>query len=208
LQIAHNGLNEVIVVSEILERYIREKFPKYPVVSSTCKHIEDPEKLRSELNKDYKMVVLDYNLNNKFEMYNTFSQEEKSKCEFLCFEVCIPNCPKRHEHQINTGQNIINLVKHLETGCGFEPIPFECMNGVLHTIYDIQDYPTFISPEAIYQKYVPMGFRNFKLESRTTDTLVLLDFYCQYLVKPEYRDKTRIDMLMHLKRNGVYKLES
>ncbi|MDR0917885.1 MAG: hypothetical protein LBM93_01335 [Oscillospiraceae bacterium] len=204
LEVAHNGLNEVIVVSEVLEEYIRNKYPKFPIVSSTCKHIENHNLLREELKKDYKMVVLDYNLNNNFELLETL--EPKEKCEFLCFEVCIPNCSRRIEHQINTGQNTINLVNHLNTGCGFTPIPFQCDYGEKHSIYDIQDFPTFISPEAIYEKYVPLGFSNFKLESRTTDTLVLMDFYIQYLVKPEHKDKTRLDLLMHLKRNGVYKV--
>ncbi|MDR0919915.1 MAG: hypothetical protein LBM93_11855 [Oscillospiraceae bacterium] len=205
LKIAHNGLNEVIVVSPILEEYIRKNYPKYPVVSSTCKHIEDKDELLAELKKDYKMVVLDYNLNNQFDFLETI--EEKDKCEFLCYEVCIPNCPRRHEHQNNIGQNSINYINHLKTGEKFTPIPFHCDNGEKYSLYDVLDYPTVITPEGIFDKYVPMGFSNFKLESRATEIIALADFYAYYLAKPEYRDRVRIELFMHLNRNGVYKVK-
>ena len=64
MRMADNGLNEVIVNSPILEEYIREKYPSYKITSSTCKQIEDFDALSAELDKDYSLVVLDYNWNN------------------------------------------------------------------------------------------------------------------------------------------------
>ena len=39
LKMADNGMNEVIVMSPILEQYIRENYPGYKITSSTCKQI-------------------------------------------------------------------------------------------------------------------------------------------------------------------------
>ena len=68
MQAADNGMNEVLVVSSILESYIREKYPNFKINSSTCKEIRDIDNLNAELEKDYALVVLDYNLNNQFDL--------------------------------------------------------------------------------------------------------------------------------------------
>ena len=67
MKIANNGMNEAIVFSPILEDYIRNTYPDYKITSSTCKRITDAKELNEELNKDYKIVVLDYDLNNRWE---------------------------------------------------------------------------------------------------------------------------------------------
>lgn len=59
LRTAENGKNGVIVVSSILEQYIRDKYPGYKITSSTCKRITDINNLNSELDKNYDIVVLD-----------------------------------------------------------------------------------------------------------------------------------------------------
>ena len=41
MKVADNGMNEVLVVSPILEEYIRKNYPGYKVNSSTCKAIKD-----------------------------------------------------------------------------------------------------------------------------------------------------------------------
>ena len=64
MHLADNGLNEVIVASPVLEDYIRKNYPSYKLTSSTCKRITDPDKLYEEVDKDYHIVVIDYDLNN------------------------------------------------------------------------------------------------------------------------------------------------
>ena len=44
MHLADNGMNECIVMSPILEDYIRKNYPNYKLTSSTCKRITDPEK--------------------------------------------------------------------------------------------------------------------------------------------------------------------
>ena len=52
-RIAENGLNEIIVNVPVLEDYIRKNYPRYPLISSTVKQIEDRDALLAELEKDY-----------------------------------------------------------------------------------------------------------------------------------------------------------
>ena len=99
MQVADNGMNEVMIFSPILEKYIREKYPSYKLNSSTCKEIRDIAQVNEELKKDYYLVVLDYNFNNKFDELAKI--EDKARCEILVNTLCTPNCPRRGEHYQN-----------------------------------------------------------------------------------------------------------
>lgn len=85
-------------------------------------------------------------------------------------------------------------------------IPLEkwyCEYGEKNCIHTIQNYCTYISPEAIWEKYVPMGFSNFKIEGRTANLFSLVETYCHYLVRPEYQGQARILLLNNLAANKV-----
>ncbi len=70
--------------------------------------------------------------------------------------------------------------------------------------YAITDYVTYISPQAVFEKYLPMGFNNFKIEGRTLPDICLLEYYIIYMVKPEYQNKIRLDMLQALTGKHKY----
>ena len=95
-RIAENGLNEIIVNKQCLEDYIRKNYPKYPLISSTVKQIENRDQLLAELEKDYKLVVLDYNWNNNFKELETLPH--KDKIELLINPYCTPHCKRRKAH--------------------------------------------------------------------------------------------------------------
>ena len=65
MRLADNGMNQVLVNSPVVEQYIRDNYPSFPLISSTTKRITDTKELISELGKDYRLVVLDYDLNNR-----------------------------------------------------------------------------------------------------------------------------------------------
>ncbi len=88
LKLGHNGMNEVLVNSPILEEYIREKYPKYRIISSTTKGIKTIDGLNEELEK-YPIVVADYTLNNKEEL---FQIPNRDRCEILLNTNCADNC--------------------------------------------------------------------------------------------------------------------
>lgn len=203
MKVADNGMNEVLVVSPILEEYIREKYPSFKINSSTCKEIRNVDDLNAELEKDYHLVVLDYNLNNQFDLLEKV--ERKDKCEILVNAVCVPNCPRRGEHYRYIGKVEQITLKNRKLPPDKQiPVPgWHCEYGMKNSFYDTWEYPTYVSPEAIWEKYVPMGFENFKLEGRTASILSLIDQYAFYLMKPEKRDEGRLLLTMWLEQSKV-----
>lgn len=203
LRMGNNGLNEVIVNSPVLEEYIRKNYPDYKITSSTCKEIRTPEGVNAELEKDYNLVVLDYNWNNNFEFLESI--KDKARCELLVNACCIPECKRRGEHyrtigehQIINEERIHSLSKNLPEQESFK-CDFMCQN-----LYVTTGYKTHISPESIYTKYVPMGFNQFKLEGRTNSDVSVLESIVYYMVKPEKRDMVRLMMLEWLTEKVTY----
>lgn len=197
MKMADNGLNQVIVMSDMLENYIRENYPNYKITSSTCKEIRDMDGVNAELDKPYSLVVLDYNWNNKFDELEKI--KDKARCEILVNALCQPNCPRRGEHYKAIGKVQID-----RCNAGYSAVggmltfkDFECP-FMGRTIYDITELSTFISPEAIKEKYIPMGFNEFKLEGRSAGDIEMLETYLYYFAKPETRDKLRLEMLKTL----------
>lgn len=206
LRMADNGLNEVIVMSPILEDYIRENYPNYKITSSTCKQIENIDSVKEELAKDYKYVVLDYNFNNQFDKLEQIDEKDRHRCEILVNACCTPHCKRRGEHYRTIGLDQIANWEHdkdMLSKKPFEETKFFCefMNNGL---YNIKSYPTFVSIDSIFEKYLPMGFNSFKIEGRTISDIDLLEYYVYYMVKPEYQGQIRLDMLRVLTKPHKY----
>lgn len=181
-KVSENGLNEILVNNDQMENYIRENYPKYPIISSTTKRITDIDGLNEELGKDYKLVVVDYDFNNDWENLDKIIHPEK--CELLINPVCNPHCPFRKKHyELIGGRQRGEKVEHNEAidGC---PAQMRLFN-------EIKALPTFISKEDIWNKYIPRGFRHFKIEGRCVSPLKSLEWCLYYLVKPEYMDEER-----------------
>lgn len=84
------------------------------------------------------------------------------------------------------------------------PVPgWYCEYGDQNNLYTIKDYKTYVSPEDIFEKYVPMGFTNFKIEGRTANLFSLVNTYCHWLMKPEKRDEGRFMLLTNLQAAKV-----
>ena len=199
-RIAENGLNEIIVNVPCLEEYIRKNYPSYPLISSTVKQLEDKDELLAELEKDYKLVVLDYNWNNRFEELNELPH--KDKIELLINPYCTPHCRRRKLHYEYLGERQFEHNMQVFGNDQLKPIDrkeFPCPNMSM-SFYEITKFDTFISVEDIYQKYVPMGYSNFKIEGRMMHPVDILESYIYYLIKPEQRDYLRIIMLKQLMR--------
>lgn len=203
MQEADNGMNQVLVVSPILEEYIRKTYPSFKICSSTCKEIRTIEGLNEELKKDYHLVVLDYNLNNEWDQLAGVS--DPSRCEVLVNACCVPNCPRRGAHYENVAKNhrIEIANRDLPPEKKIPIIPWECKYGEYNCIYTIQDYKTYVSPEAIYKEYLPRGFNNFKIEGRTGNLYSLVETYCHYLIKPEFQGYVRIELYNNLEANRI-----
>ncbi|MDR0919241.1 MAG: hypothetical protein LBM93_08340, partial [Oscillospiraceae bacterium] len=83
---------------------------------------------------------------------------------------------------------------------------FECEYGMNNHFYNIQGYPTFISPKSIKEEYIPRGFKHFKIEGRTGTLFGAVESYVNYLSKDETRDENRFTMLCELQNKGHIKV--
>lgn len=203
MKAADNGMNEVLLVSPLLEAYVRENYPSFKINSSTCKEIRDIDAVNEELKKDYYLVVLDYNFNNRFDLLERI--EDKGRCEILVNAICTPDCPRRGKHYENVAKNQRIMLKNRELPRDKQiPLePWQCDYGEHNEFHTIQSYSTYVSPEDIWEKYVPMGFNNFKLEGRTANFFYIMEVYCHYLIRPEYRVDAMATLLNNLENSHV-----
>ena len=217
LDIAYNDMNEVIVNSQLLEDYIRDKYPNYKLTSSTCKRLDSIEGPISELKKDYSIVVLDYDLNNKFDLLEKIPQEDRGRVEILCNTLCNANCKMRKEHYRLIGEYTIAYNEYVKSG---KTTPFDVndyykineVNSINcecreRNAFDIRKLPNHVTPDDIWDKYIPMGFEQFKLEGRTAGRIFLTENYLYYMVKPECRDEARLMLLYNLEKNGIIRID-
>lgn len=204
MKAADNGKNEVLVVSPLLEAYVRKNYPSFKINSSTCKEIRDIDEVNRELQKDYHLVVLDYNFNNRFDELERI-KINRGGCEILVNAVCRPDCPRRGKHYENEAKNQkIMLKNRTRTPDRQIPLsPWHCEYGEHNEFHTIQSYCTYVSPEDIWEKYVPMGFTNFKLEGRTANLFYMLEVYCHYLIRPEYRVDAATTLLNSMAANRL-----
>ena len=181
LSYCENDLNEITINNQELEAYIRNTYPKYKIISSTTKCITNTDKFLEEINNDkYYMVCLDYNLNHNWKMLERIPKEQKDKCEFLCNAICAPACPNRKLHYDLNGYFSLSYGKRYSTpGCSIS-------DGTVAV--KTRNYSNNITPDELYNKYVPMGFSYFKIEGRTLPPLEVILNYSYYMVKPEYHD--------------------
>ena len=209
-RMADNGMNEIIINKPFLEDYIRKMYPNYKLTSSTVKQIEDYDVLMEEFKKDYKLVVLDYNWNNDFEKLEKIPQELRSRVEILINPYCTPHCKRRKQHYevLGNGQRLVaeNPMLHLgrdKNGRRIDPhafdnaVKFDCPNTT-YNFYQVSHYSTFISNDDLFSRYLDMGFQQFKIEGRVLSPANVIESYVYYLVKPEYRDRVRLDLLTNI----------
>ena len=183
----------VIVHSDLLVDYLKEKYPELYLISSTTKVLTDFEDLRSELDRpDFKYVVPDFRLNKSLDLLASLLQEQRDKVEFLCNECCDINCRSRKACYENVSR------KNLATA-GEEIQDHKCTGKDGQGGYKFSKAmknPAFISIQYIQNTYLPMGFSNFKIEGRGLGSALLLEFILYYMTKPEYQLQVREEIYL------------
>ena len=188
MDVADNGMNEVIINSPLLEDYLREKYPNFKYILSTTRCERDLDKI-NEATKNYDLVVTDYRDNPNL----TFLQgiKDKSKIELLVNAYCDPKCACRKRHYDCIARHQLN----------FEPMnpmtdkQFTECPTYRRDFYEILEFPTVLTSKDISGRYTKMGFEHFKLEGRTMPPAQVIESYIYYLIKPEYQNKIRLDIL-------------
>lgn len=187
MRLADNGLNQALVNSSVLEDYIRREYPGYKLISSTTKRLTKPNELQTEMEKDYYLVVLDYDLNHNANVLRSL-EPHAGKVEILVNEICVPDCKLRTQHYLHQSRRQLDYdMSH----------PFVCPNRTGEAGFqDCMKRPAFFSNEQI-EEYIDRGFVNYKIVGRGMPMEFVKDSYLYFLVKEEQRDfiREKIDNL-------------
>ena len=182
--------NGVIVHSELLLRYLRERYPKLYFVSSTTKVLTAFPQLQAELARDeFRFVVPDFRLNRAFDRLNALPEAAKDKVELLCNECCWFGCKERSAcYEAVSRKNLGEAApEHI---CAAP----DAAGG--YRFSRAMENPGFIGVEAIRRIYMPMGFSHFKIEGRSLGSALILEFLLYYLTKPEYQLRVREEVYL------------
>ena len=171
--------NGVIVFSDLLVDYLKERYPSLYLVSSTTKVITDFKVLIDEINRDeFRYVVPDFRLNKHFEELDMLNESQKDKLEFLCNECCSFTCGDRKKCYESVSKKSLGIDD--DHFCKSE----NAKEGYVFS--KAMENPGFIGYNDIISTYLPMGFSNFKIEGRGLGSAYLLEFLLYYMTKPEY----------------------
>lgn len=182
----NNGVqNGVIIHSDLLLGYLKEKFPKLYFVSSTTKVITEFERLVNEIDREeFRYVVPDFRLNKRFKQWEQLSVKQKDKVEFLCNECCFFGCQDRKQCYETVSR------RNLGEACDEHRCQAPHANAG-YRFSEAMKNPAFIGIEDIQKVYLPMGFSEFKIEGRGLGSALILEFLLYYMTKTEYQLKIR-----------------
>ena len=190
------GRNGIIVHSDLLLEHLKRNYPNLYYVSSTTKVLTDFQEFLDEVNRDdFRYVVPDFRLNKAFGKLNALTNAQKDKVEFLCNECCRFGCTDRKKcyetvSRKNLGENCEDY--HCSAPGGNEGYRFS----------KAMTNPGFIGAQDIPNRYLPMGFSNFKIEGRSLGSAMILEFLLYYMTKPEYqlhvREAIYLDSMLDL----------
>lgn len=177
--------NGIIVHSDLLLEYLKNKYPGFYFVSSTTKVLTEFEQLMNEVNRsEFRYVVPDFRLNKAFDKLEQMTGSEKEKIEFLCNECCWFGCKDRKYCYETVSR------KNLGEDCPEHQCRApESEQGYLFS--KAMTNPGFIGIDDIRNIYVPMGFSNFKIEGRSLGSALILEFLLYYMTKPNYQLQVR-----------------
>ena len=182
--------NGVIVYSDLLLDYLKRKFPGFYFVSSTTKVLTDFSDFKMELARnEFSFVVPDFRLNKKFEKLEALDEGLKNKVEFLSNECCSPFCQERKICYENVSRKNLGLEcsdHHCAAPDGDKGYRFS----------SAMKSPLFIGIDDIQNKYLKMGFTNFKIEGRGLGSAMVLEFLLYYLVRPKYQINVREEIYL------------
>ena len=182
--------NGVIVHSELLLEYLKKKYPGLYFVSSTTKVLTDFDRFTEEIDREeFRYAVPDFRLNKALDQWDTLSERQKAKVEFLCNECCFYGCRDRKRcYEAVSRKNLgEDGPDHRCTAPGA---------GEGYRFSRAMENPGFIRAEEIRNVYLPMGFSDFKIEGRGLGSALVLEFLLYYMTRPEYQIHVREEMYL------------
>ena len=157
----------------------------FAFISSTTKRLTDLEDVKKELEGDYALVVLDYDLNCDETTLKAL-EPYADRVEILVDEICYPHCPKRKEHYAD--ESLMQLTFDKDTR-------YECTNKMTKPSFaESMKRPHFIGNDKL-PAYIERGYRNFKIVGRGLPQEMVLDSYLYYLVNEKDRNFIKHELL-------------
>ena len=179
----------IIISSDLLLKYIRNKYPGFYFVSSTTKVLTDIRDCINELDREeFRYVVPDFRLNKVLPECG-LTEARKAKVEFLCNECCWFDCYDRKNCYENVSRK--SLGEDVEDHVCISPDA-----GRGYRFSDAMKNPGFIGIRDIRETYLPKGFRHFKIEGRGLGSAIVLEFLLYYMTKPEYQLRVREEIYL------------
>lgn len=183
LQINEHEGNAVIVATDILKEYVKERYPKYDIINSTTLNITDIDEINKLSETD--LTVLNYTKNNDNEYLKQLQHPEN--IEILCAEPCSINCKNRKKHYEQTSRFQLWIDLDLDEYCPH-------VDEMPYNFYDVQKLPTAVDNDRVDQ-LAELGIQYFKLSGRQSPIHSWYEQIIYYLILPEYRDRVRQDWL-------------
>ena len=182
--------NGVILCSDLLLRYLRQRYPGFCFISSTTKVLTEFSLFEQELNRlEFRRVVPDIRLNRMYDRLKALPDVLKQKVEFLCNECCRPDCPDRKACYENVSR------KSLGEDCPDHVcVSPDAARG--YRFSEAMRSPAFIGLRELRDFYLPNGFTHFKIEGRSLGSAVVLEFLLYYMTRPEYHLKVREEIYL------------
>lgn len=182
--------NGVVIHSELLLNDLRKRYPQLYFVSSTTKVLTDFAQLRREAEREeFRYVVPDFRLNKAFDKLGALPPRLKRKMEFLCNECCSFGC--RDRKACYEAVSRINLGEDAPAHRCTAP---DADGG--YRFSKAMANPGFIGIEEIQNRYLPMGFSEFKIEGRGLGSALILEFLLYYMTRPECRLRVREEIYL------------
>ncbi len=184
----------VIVHSDLLLQELRQRYPSMYFVSSTTKVLTDFQDCVHEIDRpEFAYVVPDFRLNKALDRWQTLTQAQRNKVEFLINECCEVRCAERKAcYETVSRKSLGEPAEHL--------CPYTAAGG--YRFSRAMTSPAFISNEDIRNIYLPLGFDQFKIEGRGLGSAVVLEMLLYYLVRPEciltVREEIYLDSMLDL----------
>lgn len=178
VSLCENENNSILVSSSILEKYIRNKYPKFKIKRSIIASNKNIDYL-SLLNK-YDKIVLPRRQIKDFKFLESIPIEVRNRFELLCNDPCPITCPYLYKHYNGfakitlyeevTSKDILNC-KTLKS------------NDPLKNFHYKDDQITY---NEICEKYLPLSYNSFKLSGRN-DIFTIIFSIVPFFFKQEYQ---------------------
>ena len=186
LSILDNGKNEIMVSSPYLEEYIRKNYPNYKINKSIIASEFDYD-LNEALN-NYNTVVLPRRYAKDFNyLNNSIALNNRHRVEILCNDPCPIDCPYLYSHYKEFGKTQMyqKSIYCSEVDCKMpfrKQYPWE------------RDKSQIITYDEIVEKYLPLGYTEFKISGRNNINHVIYNLV-NYFIKPEYQTQVFLYLL-------------